>query len=145
MILPADTTAKLRRLIKLAKKHERLRKELADVEKEYAANLDEVSLPDTLPTPYLNRPNRVIGMASDLASEKPKCLFPKPKFKSGELKIKILAALKEAGDEGLSVKSIAAKLGTHGIHIHGWFHGTGKKIPGVVRIKPGHWAYEKST
>ncbi len=141
---PADITAKLRRLIKLAKKHEHLQNDLMKIEGEFAAILDEVSLPHFQTAVRPHRSNQVIGKLPALAaqtSEYSSVLRPQPKKKRAELKNPLLATLKEAGSTGLSVKELAVKLGTTRMRVNAWFHATGKKTPGVSRIQPEHWAY----
>ena len=58
--------------------------------------------------------------------------------KSGGLKEKILALLDAAGDEGLRVKDIAAKLGAKPGNIAVWFSTTGKNL--VTKVEPGRYA-----
>ena len=58
--------------------------------------------------------------------------------KSGGLKEKILALLEAAGDEGLRVKDIAAKLDSKPANISVWFSTTGKKL--ATKVEPGRYA-----
>jgi len=58
--------------------------------------------------------------------------------KSGGLKDRILALLEAAGDEGLRVKEIAAKLDTKPGNISVWFSTTGKKL--ATKVEPGRYA-----
>ena len=58
--------------------------------------------------------------------------------RSGGLKASILALLEAAGDQGLRVKDIAAKLGAKPGNIAVWFSTTGKKI--TTKIVPGRYA-----
>jgi len=58
--------------------------------------------------------------------------------KSGGLKNRILTLLEAAGNEGLRVKEIAAKLGTKPGNISVWFSTTGKKL--VTKVEPGRYA-----
>ena len=62
--------------------------------------------------------------------------------KRGALKELILAGLKEAGEAGVAVKHLAAKLGLKPGSVHVWFGTTGKKSgltealgKGVYRLK----------
>jgi hypothetical protein len=63
--------------------------------------------------------------------------------KSGGLKEKILALLEAAGDEGLRVKDIAAKLGSKPANISVWFSTTGKDI--TTKVEPGRYAVKGAT
>ena len=58
--------------------------------------------------------------------------------KSGGLKDRILTLLEAAGDEGLRVKEIAAKLDTKPGNISVWFSTTGKKL--ATKVEPGRYA-----
>ena len=94
----------------------------------------------------------VVEMASTSATTAP-ALKPVPAVKapakpakakkakggrSGGLKASILALLEAAGDQGLRVKYIAAKLGAKPGNIAVWFSTTGKKI--TTKIVPGRYA-----
>jgi hypothetical protein len=56
----------------------------------------------------------------------------------GGLKARILDLLEAAGDEGLRVRDIAAKLGRNAANISVWFSTTGKDI--TTKIEPGRFA-----
>lgn len=58
--------------------------------------------------------------------------------KRGALKEKILAELKAAGKDGVSVKALSAKLGVKNQNVHVWFATTGKTV-GVKKIGPGKY------
>ena len=58
--------------------------------------------------------------------------------KSGGLKERILALLEAAGDQGLRVKDIAAKLNSKPGNISVWFSTTGKNH--TTKIEPGRYA-----
>jgi len=58
--------------------------------------------------------------------------------KSGGLKDRILALLEAAGDQGLRVKEIAAKLNAKPGNIAVWFSTTGKKH--TTKVEPGRYA-----
>ena len=64
---------------------------------------------------------------------------PKVKaVRSGGLKDRILALLEAAGDKGIRVKDIAAKLGSKAANISVWFSTTGKDI--TTKLAPGLYA-----
>lgn len=59
--------------------------------------------------------------------------------KRGDLKIKVLAALKEAGDTGLSIKEMSDKLKTKGSNLYAWFGSTGKKVSEIQKVGPAKY------
>ncbi len=68
--------------------------------------------------------------------------MPAKRGKRGAVKELILAGLKEAGEAGIAVKHLAAKLAIKPQNIHVWLHTTGKKSGlveaaerGVYRLK----------
>lgn len=54
--------------------------------------------------------------------------------KRGDMKGKILKALKDAGAKGVSVKDISTALKVKPANVHSWFQTTGKKMPGIKKI-----------
>lgn len=57
--------------------------------------------------------------------------------KRGAVKDLILAALKAAGEKGITVAELAKKLNRDGKGLHAWFNNVGKKIPNIKRIGRG--------
>ncbi len=62
-----------------------------------------------------------------------------PGAKRGDLKIKVLAALKDAGDAGLSIKEMSDKLKTKGSNLYAWFGSTGKKVTEIQKVGPAKY------
>ena len=62
-----------------------------------------------------------------------------PGAKRGDLKIKVLAALKDAGDAGLSIKEMSDKLKTKGSNLYAWFGSTGKKVSEIQKVGPAKY------
>ena len=56
-----------------------------------------------------------------------------PRAKRGALKEIVVGLLKGAGNEGMSVKDIAAKAGVKSTNVHAWFFTTGKKIKEIKK------------
>ena len=52
----------------------------------------------------------------------------------GALKARILTALRAAGDKGVAVKELSAKLGVKNQNVHVWFSSTGKKLGTIQRV-----------
>lgn len=59
----------------------------------------------------------------------------------GQIKTKILAALKAAGDAGLKVPDLSKKIGVKNANVHVWFSSTGKKLPEVKKVGKGHFKF----
>jgi hypothetical protein len=57
----------------------------------------------------------------------------------GALKARILAALRAAGDKGVAVRDLSAKLGVKNQNVHVWFSSTGKKIAEIQRVGAGRY------
>ena len=57
----------------------------------------------------------------------------------GALKARILAALRTAGDKGVAVKELSAKLGVKNQNVHVWFSSTGKKLGKIQRVGEGRY------
>lgn len=109
----------LQNLLKLAKKRETIMKALQQVESEIA------ELVHTRPYPTERLPlsfGRMMGR--------------------GMLKQEILTNLIQAGEEGMSVRELSAKLNTRSQNIHVWFSSTGKKVPGLKKIGEGRYSYQ---
>src|SRR5207237_698019 len=59
----------------------------------------------------------------------------------GELTEKVMAALRAAGESGLSVSEMAEFAGTKAANIYAWLSGTAKKITGVRRLGEGRYHF----
>ena len=57
------------------------------------------------------------------------------------LKERILHTLKAAGKSGVTVKDLAAKLGTSYGNISVWFHTTAKGIKEIRKTEPGRFSW----
>ena len=57
----------------------------------------------------------------------------------GALKARILSALRTAGDKGVAVKELSAKLGVKNQNVHVWFSSTGKKLGTIQRVGAGRY------
>ena len=61
--------------------------------------------------------------------------------RGGKLKERLLKALEAAGKAGLTVKDLATNLKANPASVSVWFYTTGKKIKGIKKIGPAHYAY----
>ena len=120
------TSDSLRHLLSLTGKKEQLIKAVADVEDEIAKALKSAA-------------TTTVEVAEAVTPFKPAKKAKKSKGgKSGGLKERILALLEAAGDEGVRVKDIAAKLASKPANISVWFSTTGKNI--TTKVQPGRYA-----
>ena len=123
------TSDSLRSLLSLTDKKEQLIKAVADVEDQIVRTLKGAA------TTTKEVTDAVTPFKKTRKAKKAK----KSKAgKSGGLKERILALLQAAGDEGLRVKDIAAKLAANPANISVWFSTTGKKI--TTKLAPGLYA-----
>ena len=119
--------ASLRSLLALAEKREKLTGELSSIEAQIAATLGG---------------NTPISKNRAVRKTRPPTKTPRKRGKRGAIKELILAGLKEAGEAGIAVRHLAAKLGLKPGSVHVWFGTTGKKSgltealgKGIYRLK----------
>jgi len=58
----------------------------------------------------------------------------RPRSKRGELKEKILRALRSAGKKGATVGDLSKKLKVPSANLYVWFNGTGRSVRGIKKI-----------
>ena len=120
------TSDSLRRLLSLTDKKEQLIKAVSEVEDQIVRTLKGAA------TTTVEVAEAVTPFKKAKKSRKAKGSKP------GGLKERILALLEEAGDEGIRVKDLAAKLASKPGNIAVWFSTTGKKL--VTKVEPGRYA-----
>lgn len=76
------------------------------------------------------------GSKAAKAPKAPKAGGRRKGSKRGQLSARILDLLKEAGDKGISVSDLAAKLGIQYRNTYVWFATTGKKNPAIKKVGP---------
>ncbi len=59
----------------------------------------------------------------------------------GAMKAAITELLEGAGESGLSVQDIAAKLKAKPGNVHAWFYSTGKTVKEIKKVKPATYAW----
>ncbi|MBN8711188.1 MAG: hypothetical protein BGO12_16895 [Verrucomicrobia bacterium 61-8] len=128
------SSASLRALISLTEKREKLLGELSAIEAKISSALDGTSVGSV-------KPSRRGGEVGNTRSAKLAKQVRK-RGKRGAIKELVLAGLKEAGEAGIAVKHLAAKLAIKPQNLHVWFHTTGKKSglveaagKGIYRLK----------
>ncbi len=66
----------------------------------------------------------------------------RPLSRRGELASRIVAALKEAGHAGVTVRDLAAKLGVKVKNLFIWFATTARKNPNIKKVGEAHYKLE---
>lgn len=130
------SSATLRELVTLTEKREKLTSELSAVEAQIAATLGGAA-------PRTGKSGvRKTRRGGELGNGRP--VKPKKRGKRGAVKELILAGLREAGEAGIAVKHLAAKLAIKPQNIHVWLHTTGKKSGLVKALGKGVYRLEES-
>jgi len=126
------SSASLRALLSLTEKREKLLAELSAIEAKISEALNGVSVASSKP---VDRRGGLVGSSRQATPTK-------RRGKRGAVKELILAGLKEAGEAGIAVKHLAAKLAIKPQNLHVWLHTTGKNSGliealgrGVYRLK----------
>ena len=57
----------------------------------------------------------------------------------GELKGKVIAALRAAGKRGITIGDLSKKLGVKRANLYVWFDGTGRNIRGLRKVAPAKY------
>lgn len=130
------TSAHLRQAIKLLEQRDALKAKLAGLDQQLA----RISTGPAA-TPTGRGRKRSAAKPTDVAKEdgKPRGRGGKRGGKRGDLKTNILSALQSAGEEGVSIKDLAGKLGAKNANVHQWFATTGKKVTGLEKVSPGKY------
>lgn len=121
------TSAHLKKAITLLAKKETLQKQLADL--------------DSQISDLLGGPTAVARKNVEPKAKTAKTRTKKTKGR-GALKNSILAELRGAGVEGVSIKSLVKKLGSKSANLHAWFNMTGKRMPEIKKIGRGVYRLE---
>jgi hypothetical protein len=147
MSLNNITSAKLKQLIWIVEKRERVREELRDIE----STLSSFLSPEPANSPP-QMPRRTRKPGSARASKRPlemktaKSKAQQAESKSGQrhgaLKDSILAALRKADGAGIPIKELSRTLGVKTQNLHVWFSSTGRTVKGVTKVSAGRWAYK---
>jgi hypothetical protein len=137
MDLSKITTSTLEALVKLTKKRDTIVKELRRIE---AAITGAYSGRKSEPSTGRRRRGRGRRRSLPAATGARKLSGAQAAAgRRGALKARILAALRTAGDKGVAVKELSAKLGVKNQNVHVWFSSTGKKLGTIQRIGAGRY------
>jgi DNA-binding NarL/FixJ family response regulator len=138
MDLSKINTSVLESLIKLTKKRDILLDELKKLE----AAITSVYSGGKAESRIVRRRRSMgrrgpAGVAAEAKTAKPS--EAQTSGRRGALKARILAALRTAGDKGVAVKELSAKLGVKNQNVHVWFSSTGKKLGTIQRVGAGRY------
>ena len=137
MDLSKITTSTLEALVKLTKKRDIIVKELRRIE---AALTGAYSGRKSQPATTRRRRGRGRRRSLPVATRAGKLSRAQTAGgRRGALKARILTALRAAGDKGVAVKELSAKLGVKNQNVHVWFSSTGKKLGTIQRIGAGRY------
>jgi len=139
MDLSKFNTSILESLIKLTKKRDILLDELKKLE----AAITSVTSGGKSEPATVRRRRRSTGRRRSAAAPAAEIKTAKDSEaqtgRRGALKARILAALRAAGDKGVAVKELSAKLGVKNQNVHVWFSSTGKKLGTIQRVGAGRY------
>ena len=133
MDLSKITTSTLEALVKLTKKRDGI---LADLKRVEASIASLYSGGKSEPSATRRRRGKGARRGPEVRTAK---VSSEPAGRRGALKARILAALKAAGDKGVAVKELSAKLGVKNQNVHVWFSSTGKKLGTIQRVGAGRY------
>jgi hypothetical protein len=135
MNLTNINTNALRNLIKLTQRKESLLNEIQKIESQLASLLTGKAVRST--GKRRGRPAK--AKKADRPAKATKGRSSGKRAPRGQIKKKILAALKAAGDAGMKVTDLSKKIGVKNANVHVWFSSTGKKLPEIKRVGKGHF------
>jgi hypothetical protein len=138
MTLTTLTSKDLARLQRLIERKETLSQQIAEINSELESMDGGGSA--SAPTTITATPSR------KQAKVKPAIGRPRKdkagKAGHGQLKERVTAELMSAGDEGLKVKDLAAKLGAKYSNVSAFFQTTGKKMKEIKKLGRGQYAWK---
>ena len=121
-------SAVLRKLVVLSERKEALVARVQDIEQEMlriqremesAAGRDDKPTQPTITRPGLRKIRHQTGR--------------------GELKQKVVSALRAAGKRGITIGELSRKLHVKRANLYVWFNGTGRKIRAIKKIGPAKY------
>jgi hypothetical protein len=125
MNLAQFTSADFKQIVKLLEKKETLQAKVAQID----SALGRFESGEPAPLAQLKR-GRKRGQPAK-AKRAPR----------GAVKTAIIDLLKGAGESGITVKDVAAKLGVNYNRVFTWFYNTGKSIKQIKKVAPAKYAW----
>ena len=132
------TATQLKQALSLLDKKEALQKQIDDIDSRVSGLFGGKAPAEGVTR---RRGGRAASAGAGRASTKKTTTRAKrePGAKRGDLKLKVMAALKEAGESGLSIKEMSDKLKTKGSNLYAWFGSTGKKVSEIQKVGPAKY------
>jgi transposase-like protein len=130
MNLTQVTSADLKQIAKLLEQKETLQAQIASIDSELGRF--DAGQPAV---PAKGKPGRKPARAAKAKPAKVK------RAARGSVKAAIIELVKGAGESGITVKDIAAKLGTGYNRVFTWFYNTGSQIKAIKKAGPGRYAW----
>lgn len=128
----------LKNLIKLTQRKEGLLREIEKIESQLASLI--TGKPARTTGKRRGRPAKAKKAGRPVkAAKATKGRSSAKRAPRGQIKKKILSALKAAGDAGMKVTDLSKKIGVKNANVHVWFSSTGKKLPEIKRVGKGHF------
>ena len=138
MSLTNISSSALKSLIKLTERKEGLVREIEKIEAQLSSLLGGKAVRST--GKRRGRPSKKkVGRPAKAKKAGRPAKSTGKRAPRGQIKKKILAALKAAGDAGLKVTDLSKKIGVKNANVHVWFSSTGKKLPEIKRIGKAHF------
>jgi hypothetical protein len=113
----------LKKLVKLSERKEALIAQIQEIDRQMVRVQSRFGIPSQ---------NGNLGAPVTLSRQGGR--FTGRRTRRGELKEKILKALREAGRKGATIRELSAKVRMPSANLYVWFNGTGKNVPGIQKI-----------
>ena|SRR3990167_7827796 len=135
MNFPKFNSNTLREMLNLSERKETLLTEIKKLEEQFLSYLGLSSKATTqLAQVESKQVPKKVSLKTPKSSSKPS---KGPKLPP--LKKRILAALTEAGSEGITAADLAKKIKAKNGSIHSWFYNNMEKFPEIERVGQGHF------
>ena len=113
-------SAALKQLVKLSERKEALMAQIQDVDREM------VRVETKFGIPARREDQAPVTVSAAQGNRRPN--------RRGELKQRILRALRTAGSKGVTVGDLSRKLGVPSANLYVWFNSTGKNVAGIKKV-----------
>ena len=135
-------------MLNLSERKETLLTELKKLEEQFLSYLGLASKANSQPVQVeIKQAPKKVSLKTPKSSGKVSKGSKSSKSSSKPLSLKkrILAALTEAGSEGITTADLAKKLNAKNGSIHSWFYNNMEKFPEIERIGHGHFRIQQKS
>ncbi|MEN3370951.1 MAG: hypothetical protein V7609_3094 [Verrucomicrobiota bacterium] len=123
------SSATLRKMVKLSERKEALMSQIQELDRQMAA----LQQP---PGERSEAKSRIRSFRRSSGMKRNETRTPR-----GELKAKIIGALRAAGGPGATIQELSEKLKVKPANLYVWFNGTGRKTRGVKKLGPARYRF----